>query len=249
MPARRKTVAKIIQDALVGRFVPDAAGKATITDYAGVPIVGRRKKTISSDIEAALSVLGVCIFVFPGLVRRVNKNVPGPYAESLQVRLRVIELPDFNKALPDAYELAEMLLVDFAECDLRQVDGLAGINPLQPLDEPIQDVPDEDYLMFDVLFETSVGLPASDDDQSSWLPNLAVKKDTLPLTSGDTEKVVAFESDFGATPQVYPIVIPPPGGDIIAVALSGQPDVSGFTVVFAAPIPAAGYTLSWIAFE
>lgn len=249
MPARRKTVAKIIQDALVGRFVPDAAGKATVTDYAGVPIVGRRRKTVANDIEAALSALGACIYIFPGLIRRVNKNAPGPYAESVQVRMRVIELPDFNKTLPDAYELSEMLLVDFNELDLRQVEGLAGINLLSPLDEPIQDVPDEDYVMFDVLFDTSVGLPAADDAQSSWLPNLAVKKDSIPLAPGDTQKVVAFATAFGADPQVYPIVVPPPDGDIIAVALSGPADPAGFTAVFAAPIPGAGYTLSWIAFE
>lgn len=246
---RRKTIAKIIQDALVARFVRDGDGKSTLTDYLGVPVVGRRKGVITSDIEAAVATLGACIYVFPARVRRVNKNLPGPYAESVLVRFRVIENPALNETLPDAYELAEMLLVDFSEVDLRQVDGLAGINPLVPFDDGIEEQLDETNIIFDVTFETSVGLPASDDAQSSWMPNLAVKKDTIPLSQGDTEKVVAFDTAFGADPQVYPIVIPPPGGDIIAVALSGPADPSGFTAIFAAPIPAAGYSLSWIAFE
>lgn len=158
---RRPTIAKIIQDALVARFEVDADGKATLEDYLGVPTLGRRKGIITNEIEAAVATLGACIYVFPARVRRVNKNLPGPYASSVLVRFRVIENPALNELLPDAYELAEMLLVDFSEYDLRAVEGLDGINPLQPLEDAIEEQPDEERVIFDVTFETSVGLPAS----------------------------------------------------------------------------------------
>ncbi|MFA6289941.1 MAG: hypothetical protein WC661_21365 [Opitutaceae bacterium] len=155
MPSpRRKTISKTVQDAIVAYI-------GTLEDYAGVPVIGRRKGVITNDIEAELATLGACLYVFPALPKKINKNLPGPYVEKLQVRIRVIEAPSINSTLPDAYELAEMILVDLTELNLSAVEGLAGINPLEPLDTPIEEVPDDERVLFDITFETSVGLPAA----------------------------------------------------------------------------------------
>lgn len=148
MPAV-STLSKAIQDAIVAKLV-------TLSGLVGVSVIGRRRSVLSNDIQSGLSKLGVCLYVFPALPVQVNPNLPGPYVDRMEMRVRVIEMPDFNKSLPDAYELAELVLRGLHEWT---PSGIAGINPLQCLAAPIEDVPDEEALIFDVKFQTSVGLP------------------------------------------------------------------------------------------
>ena len=144
---------KLIQDAIAARL-------ASLAGLAGVPVVSRRKGVITNDIEAAVATLGACLYVFPALPVDVNPNLPGPYADKMQIRVRCIELPSINETLPDAYELAEIVLTNLHEANFSAVEGLEGINPLICLSRPVEDIPDEERVIFDVTFTTSVGLPA-----------------------------------------------------------------------------------------
>lgn len=152
------TLAKALQDALVA-FLTDAE---EMPGLVGVPVVGRRKGIITNDIEAVVAALGACIYVFPGLPAEVNKDLPGPFCNSLSIRVRCIETPSVNETLPDCYELVELVLTGLHEADFSASAGLAGLNQIQALANPVQPVEDEDRVIFDVLFSTSVGLPASE---------------------------------------------------------------------------------------
>jgi hypothetical protein len=148
------TLAKTLQDAVVAHLSAQPA-------LAGVPVIGRRRGIITNDIEAAVAEVGACIFVFPALPEQVNPNLPGPYCEALALRVRCIEVPALNSTLPDAYELAELVLTSLHEVSFAATAGLVGINPLQCLPAPLEDLADDERVIFDVRFTTSVGLPAS----------------------------------------------------------------------------------------
>ena len=145
------TLSKTLQDAVVARLL-------TFEALAGVPVLGRRKGNITNDIDAALMTLGACLYVQPALSVEVNPNLPGPYVDRLQVRIRAIELPSINSTLPDAYELAEIVLTHLHEANFSGITGLEGINPLTCLSRPIEEVADPEALFFDITFVTSVGL-------------------------------------------------------------------------------------------
>ncbi|MBC8011455.1 MAG: hypothetical protein H7067_15330 [Burkholderiales bacterium] len=151
MPA---PLSKLLQDTVVSHLTAIAA-------LAGVPVVGRRKGIITNDIEAAVATIGACLYVFPALPVEVNPNLPGPYVSKLQIRVRAIEAPAINETLPDAYELAEAVLTGLHEANFAAVEGLEGINPVQCLSRPIEEIADDERIIFDVTFETSGGLPAS----------------------------------------------------------------------------------------
>lgn len=140
---------KLIQDAIV-------AFLKTIPVLAGVPVIGRRKGNITNDIEAAVSAIGACIYVFPALPVDVNPNLPGPYADKMEIRVRVIEAPSINTTLPDAYELTEFVLTFLNQ---KQLEGVDGLNPISCTSKPVEEIQDDNQI-FDITFTTSVGLPA-----------------------------------------------------------------------------------------
>jgi hypothetical protein len=148
------TLAKALQDAVV-------AFLSALPDLDGVTVIGRRKGNIVNNIEAAVAQLGACIYVFPALPVRVNPNLSGPFCDELSVRVRCIEMPVINTTRPDCYELAEIVLTQLHEADFSASAGLAGVNHLQCLPEPVEDVPDDKRVIFDVRFRTSCGLPAA----------------------------------------------------------------------------------------
>ncbi|MBC8011458.1 MAG: hypothetical protein H7067_15345 [Burkholderiales bacterium] len=68
------------------------------------------------------------------------------------------------------------------------------------------------------------------------------------LTAADVDKAVTFLASIGAPPTVVQCwIVPPDGGDFIDCrALMSSITDEGFTAVFAAAIPAAGYELHWL---
>ena len=71
------------------------------------PVVRRREKEIRSDIEATDAVhRGMTIFVMPPLPTSALQGVSFLFFDAYEVRVRVIELPDFNDG-KDAYEVGE----------------------------------------------------------------------------------------------------------------------------------------------
>jgi hypothetical protein len=76
-----------------------------------------------------------------------------------------------------------------------------------------------------------------------------VLRGKVALTAADTAKVVSFLSELGAPPTtVHVQIVPPDDGDFIdARPVKSTITESGFTTVFAAAIPAAGYELHWTA--
>lgn len=97
------TLAKDVQDAVTAYL-------AARTELALVPVIGRRRLNVISDIQAAIKRSGVCIYVFPALPIRINSNNPGPYVDELMIRCRAIEHPTLNTKGPDVYEVVELLL-------------------------------------------------------------------------------------------------------------------------------------------
>ncbi len=76
---------------------------------------------------------------------------------------------------------------------------------------------------------------------------VTIKSGALALTAGATIARVAFDAAFTIAPQVFAALLAPDGGTIVSI-LPATPTAAGFDVRFAAPLPASGYTLSWIAF-
>lgn len=147
--SRTSTLAKDVQDAVTAYL-------GARDELIGVPVIGRRRLNIVSDIAAAITRAGVCVHVFPALPVRVNSNNPGPHVDRLLVRVRAIENPALNTKGPDAYEVVELLL--------RLLDGkhFTAIESVQPLyfdEAPVQLVDDSEQLVqWDVVCFTSGGL-------------------------------------------------------------------------------------------
>ncbi len=141
------TVSKALQDCVTAWL---QAG----TEFTGVPTIGRRKGNIVGDIEAAVAELGACVFVFPGLPVHFIDATP-PYADRYQVRIRAIENPALNTVLPDCYELVELIVRRLFGM---QFPAIEGMNPLVMLDgNPVAEVTDPERVIYDVVFETSLG--------------------------------------------------------------------------------------------
>jgi hypothetical protein len=149
------TLTKAIQDEL-------AALLAALPSLAGVPVIGRRRGIIANDIEAEVSKLGACLYVFPALPIRVNKNLPGPYVEQMEIRVRVIEIPSMNSTLPDAHELVEIVLRTLHH---RKIEAVPGENEITVDELPIRDVEDPDAVVMDVIFSVSTGYPDGPDPE------------------------------------------------------------------------------------
>jgi hypothetical protein len=76
-----------------------------------------------------------------------------------------------------------------------------------------------------------------------------IQRINVPLTAGDTSKVITWPSAFGSLPVVSrPSVEVPDGSDWIdAWVIAGTPSTTGCTVKFNAPIPGSGYSVSLVA--
>lgn len=118
-----------------------------------VPVLGRRMTNIANDIDQAINELGgACVYVAPLLPLRFNLNLPGPYIDRGEIRVRCIENDTLNSTLPTVHELVEAVA--------RDVTGLTipnlPLTALLPPDErPVEQVPDDERLIYDVVFHTS----------------------------------------------------------------------------------------------
>lgn len=143
------TLAKSVQDAVTTYL----QGR---TELSLVPVIGRRRLNIISDIQAAITKAGVCIHVFPALPVKLNSNNPGPYVDSLLVRVRAIEKPDINTRGPDCYEVVELLL---RLLEGRHFTAVESLEPLYFDSNPVQLVDDSPELVqWDVVAYASAGL-------------------------------------------------------------------------------------------
>jgi hypothetical protein len=76
---------------------------------------------------------------------------------------------------------------------------------------------------------------------------IMLKKGTVSLASGATSAAITFATAFASAPIVSVELIAPTGQPIVGRVLSPAPTASGFTVLFAAALPASGYALTWTA--
>lgn len=74
----------------------------------------------------------------------------------------------------------------------------------------------------------------------------AVQRGSVSLAADDESKAVTFGTAFATAPSVICSVVAPSGGTIIS-SVPSLITTSGFTARLGFPIPATGYTLSWIA--
>lgn len=143
------TLAKEIQDSVAGYV-------QTLGALRSAPVVGRRKAVLEREIQEQLEAAGLVVYVFPGLPVEVNQNNPGPYVDRLEVRVRVIELPETNRDYPDAYEAVEILLAALHLWE--PVTSRGAGNALVCRPAPVEEVPDTSGVAFDLLFDLSVGV-------------------------------------------------------------------------------------------
>lgn len=74
------------------------------------------------------------------------------------------------------------------------------------------------------------------------------KNGILELAEGAETAAVVFPEAFTDVPTYAKAeLIAPADGFTIDWTIEGTPTAAGFTVRFAAPIPASGYSLSWFA--
>jgi hypothetical protein len=148
--SRTTTLAKSVQDAVVAYL-------KSRSEFIGVPILGRRRRNIVSDIREQVDKAGgACIYVFPALPLKLNSNTGGPHVDVLLQRIRAIENPSLNEKLPDAYELAELLIIAMDGVQLTSVTSLQPFYwPDVPLDPQVET---DTNVQFDVLLHSSAGL-------------------------------------------------------------------------------------------
>jgi hypothetical protein len=154
LQADNTTVAKALQNCAVAWLEAGA-------EFSGVPIIGRRRSNIVNDIEAAIAELGACIFVHPGLpVHFIDAGTP--VADRYQLRVRVIENPAINTALPDVFELVELVVRRLYGTDFPSI-GVSNPLVFPQGGNAVAEVSDAERLIYDVLFETDIGfLPRVD---------------------------------------------------------------------------------------
>ena len=72
------------------------------------PVIRRREKEMTSDIDAGLAVQnGLCLFVMPPVATSAVQGVPFVFFDGYEVRVRIIELPQMNTSGADSYELID----------------------------------------------------------------------------------------------------------------------------------------------
>lgn len=125
--------------------------------FDGITILGKKKGVITNEIDTAVADLGgACIYVLPGKPVKVNPNLPGPYADQYELRIRCIENPALNSTLPTAYELYEFALRECNGIGL-QIDAITC--PLWPAENNGDEQPDPERVIIDAIFYCSLGLP------------------------------------------------------------------------------------------
>jgi len=126
-------------------------------ELRGVPVLERIRNDVANDIDAALNSLGVCLYVFPALPIAINPELPGPWVDQLEVRVRVFEVPELNTTgLPNAYEIVEYVLAGLHHHCPRLVDQAE--NPFVARTTPVADVSDDEATIFDVTFTVAAGI-------------------------------------------------------------------------------------------
>lgn len=134
-----------------------AARLRSLGELRGVPILERIRNDVGNDIDAQLDALGVCIYVFPGLPVAINQELPGPWIDQLEVRVRIFEVPELNtQGLPDAYDLAEYVLAGLHH-HCPRVSGQAE-NPFVARANPVTDASDDQTTIFDLTFTLAAGI-------------------------------------------------------------------------------------------
>lgn len=145
--SERNTVAKALQACGVAWLEAGA-------EFSGVTVLGRRRGDIVSDIDSAVSALGSCVYVMPGLPLRFNA-ADTPYADLYELRVRCVENPALNTKSPDVFELVELVA---RRLYAHQFTAIQGINPLYLAEnDPVREEDGGENLVYDVRFHTSLG--------------------------------------------------------------------------------------------
>ena len=126
--------------------------ESLVRGTARVPVIGRRETNIQNDIDAAIDSLGACLYVLPLLPLRFNVNLPGPFVDVGELRIRCIENDTLNTTLPSVYELVEAVVRDLHGLRLQT---LAAFSCLTLADgSPVERQADSERLIYDVVFHT-----------------------------------------------------------------------------------------------
>lgn len=124
-----------------------------------IPIVARRPKDITNDIEAAAAKHGLGLYVMPPLPTRAMGDVPFVFFEAADVAVRIIEYPAGNKFNADAYDLMDDI---FAALQWQLLGGEILKNPLQIARNPTEtaegmDKQQRHVRIFDARFTATYG--------------------------------------------------------------------------------------------
>ena len=130
---------------------------------AGVPIVVDSKKEIQTEIQTAISKLGVCVIVVTPTASMSSPNAPAPYFERVKLILRVVEQPTINRSAGGlgltAYDVAEFVAIALHSWSPFEEDSstVQDVNTTVVVDT-ITTVPDKSFLVIDVNAHTSFGI-------------------------------------------------------------------------------------------
>jgi hypothetical protein len=139
--------------------------------FEDIPVVNESRKDIESDIQMALSKIGLCVLVLtPEANVNNQQDVPYPYFDKIMLVCQVVEHPTINRSSAGTGKFAATVAEHVAIL----------IHAFKPaignefyLDNPsITLVPDENFLVYQVRFGCAGGIKplALDDRQSPPVP-------------------------------------------------------------------------------
>lgn len=125
-----------------------------------VPLVARRTKELTADIEAAAANKGLCIFVMPPLPTSALQGTPFVFFDRAEVRVRIIEQPAMNQSGADAYDLVDDVANALHWQPKSEGAQLGAIlaHPLQLASRPCAMIEDPQARIIEVIFEAVYGL-------------------------------------------------------------------------------------------
>lgn len=122
--------------------------------FASIPVVTEQIKDVANQISLNVSRMGLCCLVATPQASEPLVNLNGPYFQSIDLIVQVMELPTLNTALPQAMEVCEkvtaLLCPPYIPTTISCV--LKARSPLIKL------IPDRVFRIYQVHFTASAGI-------------------------------------------------------------------------------------------
>ena len=156
------------------------------------PVIVHRERELAKEIEAAAARgAGLCVYARPALPTRAVEDVPFPFFDQSDFRVRIIEQPARNQFGADAYELAADVMNA-----LHWWSAPSLSCPLQLAARCTESVSDQSFRVVDVIFAATYQLP------SRSVPAVALQLTGNDLCADLQQAVIAQLNGAMETPLV-----------------------------------------------